>query len=94
MKSFVATSLILAAGVVADRSFTVVNKCSYTIWSVYHLRVGSQMNSMSHSLQACCERIRKRSYVTQLTERNSSLPVLARQPRRTPPAGRRPRGTQ
>ena len=34
MKSFVATSLILAAGVAADRSFTVVNKCSYTIWSV------------------------------------------------------------
>ncbi|KAI0729579.1 thaumatin-like protein [Fomitopsis betulina] len=45
MKSFIATSLVLAAGVAADRSFTVTNKCSYTIWPAFFTGAGTSTPS-------------------------------------------------
>ncbi|KAH9931506.1 thaumatin-like protein [Fomitopsis serialis] len=35
MKNVAAASLLFAAGVAADRTFTVVNNCDYTIWSYF-----------------------------------------------------------
>ena len=34
MKSIIAASLVFAAGVAADRTFTVYNGCPFTIWYV------------------------------------------------------------
>ncbi|KZT64104.1 thaumatin-like protein [Daedalea quercina L-15889] len=41
MKSVAAASLVLAIGVAADRTFTVVNSCDYTIWPAYFTGAGT-----------------------------------------------------
>ncbi|KAH9834846.1 thaumatin [Rhodofomes roseus] len=41
MKSIAAASLIFVASVAADRTFTVVNNCDYTVWPAYFTGAGT-----------------------------------------------------